>query len=228
MATFVFYTHLIAHQRDSQSEKKKTLFIIFITLYSSVQILFAYFPSVPRTCFNTFCNAGLLVMNCLRFCLSKKINTLPSLKKYFCWLYKCHRIKQHAFLVTVSQFCHSILLGSVRLFPLWVSPVLTRGPRLTEAIGRFLTHMPGGRCCCEQRSQLSCGQDMHMGYFHVAWPSSQCWSKLRNHRNHLPSTITADSHNGPARNCQDDILRWKVLFWFSAKYFLPSIPYIII
>ena len=82
MATFVFYTQLIAHQRDSQSEKKKTLFIIFITLYSSVQILFAYFPSVPRTCFNTFCNAGLLVMNCLRFCLSKKINTLPSIKKY--------------------------------------------------------------------------------------------------------------------------------------------------
>ena len=62
--------------------KQKTLFIIFITLYSSVQILFAYFPSVPRTCFNTFCNAGLLVMNCLRFCLSKKINTLPSIKKY--------------------------------------------------------------------------------------------------------------------------------------------------
>ena len=44
----------------------------------------------------------------------------------------------------LSQFCHSILLGSVRLFPLWVSPVLTRGPWLTEAIGRLLTHMPGG------------------------------------------------------------------------------------
>ena len=129
------------------------------------------------------------------------------------WSYKTTLISCYC----LSQFCHSILLGSVRLFPLWVSPVLTRGPRLTEAIGRFLTHMPGGRCCCEQRSQLSCGQDTHMGYFHVAWPSSQCCSKLRNRRHHLPSTITADSHKGPARNCQDHILGWKILLWFSLQ-----------
>ena len=70
---------------------------------------------------------------------------------------------------------------------------------------------------CEQRSQLNCGQDTYMGYFHVAWPSSQCCSKLRNHRHHLSSTITVDSHTGPARSCQDHILGWEILLWFSLQ-----------
>ena len=45
----------------------------------------------------------------------------------------------------LSQFWNSILTGLSRLSKtLWVSPVLTHRPWLTEAIERFLTHMSGG------------------------------------------------------------------------------------
>jgi len=73
----------IHNQEKKQQQQQKTclLFLaLFIPLY---KFLFAYLLSVPRTCFNTFCNAGLLVMDCLRSCLSKKITTLPSLKNIF-------------------------------------------------------------------------------------------------------------------------------------------------
>ena len=116
----------------------------FIPLY---KFLFAYLPSVPRIYFNIFCNAGILVMNCLIFCLSKEINILPSIKKCFYWLYKCDLINQQSFLVIVSHnFGIQFWLGSARLFSFWVSPVLTCGPWLIEAIEHFLTHMPGGWC----------------------------------------------------------------------------------
>ena len=122
-----------------------------------------------------------------------------------------------SFLVIVLHNCGiQFWLVSVRLTSLWVPPVLIRRPWLTEpSNASSLTCLVVNAGYC-QRSELSCGQDTYMGCFQVAWPSSQCCAKLRNHRHHLSSSITVDSHKGPGRNSKITC-GWEILLWFSLQ-----------
>ena len=128
-----------------------------------------------------------------------------------------------SFLVIVCHNCGiQFWLVSVRLTSLWVSPVLTRGPWLTEpSNASSLTCLVVNAGYC-QRSELSCCQDTYMGCFQVAWPSLQCCAKLRNHRHRLSSSITVDSHKGPGRNSKITYVGVKYCFGSLCKIFPPK------
>lgn len=121
----------------------------------------------------------------------------------------------------LSQFWHSILTGlSKAVFTLGVS--CASRPWLTEAI-QTLPYSPAWWLMLAVSKDVSWTVVRTRTWvtFHVAWPSLTVCSKLRNHRHHLSSTISVDSHFWPSRNCQDHILDEKYCFGSPCKIFSP-------
>ena len=139
-------------------------------------------------------------------------------------MYRCLLIKQQSFLVIVSHnFGIQFWLGSVGLVRhsgCLLCLLTDHGSlkRLNASSHTCLVVDAG----CEQRSKLSCGQNTYMGCFQVAWPSSQCCAKLRNHRYHLSSSITVDSHKGPGRTANITHVGGKYCFGSLCKIFPPK------